>query len=48
VRRAIEQVAARLGISRASAYSYLSQARTEAGTATDEAATDTTPSGGHA
>ncbi|MFE7646957.1 helix-turn-helix transcriptional regulator [Streptomyces phaeoluteigriseus] len=28
VRRAIEQVAARLGISRASAYSYLSQART--------------------
>ncbi|MGF0176445.1 helix-turn-helix transcriptional regulator [Streptomyces sp. Marseille-Q5077] len=48
VRRAIEQVAARLGISRASAYSYLSQARTEAGAATDEAATDTTPSGGHA
>lgn len=31
VRRAIEQVAARLGISRASAYSYLSQARTAAG-----------------
>ncbi|MFD5254323.1 transcriptional regulator [Streptomyces bobili] len=30
VRRAIEQVAARLGISRASAYSYLSQARTAA------------------
>ncbi|MFD9392727.1 transcriptional regulator [Streptomyces sp. NPDC060000] len=28
VRRAIEQVAARLGISRASAYSYLSQSRT--------------------
>ncbi|MFE5894562.1 transcriptional regulator [Streptomyces sp. NPDC056462] len=48
VRRAIEQVAARLGISRASAYSYLSQARTEAEAATDEAATDTTPSGGHA
>ncbi|MEV6942527.1 PAS domain-containing protein [Streptomyces sp. NPDC051172] len=39
VRRAIEQVAARLGISRASAYSYLSQAR---------AATDPTPAGGHA
>lgn len=32
VRRAIEQVAARLGISRASAYSYLSQARTATGT----------------
>ncbi|MEV6612874.1 helix-turn-helix transcriptional regulator [Streptomyces sp. NPDC051051] len=31
VRRAIEQVAARLGISRASAYSYLSQARTAVG-----------------
>ncbi|MGW2570087.1 helix-turn-helix transcriptional regulator [Streptomyces sp. NPDC001537] len=39
VRRAIEQVAARLGISRASAYSYLAQAR---------AATDPTPAGGHA
>ncbi|MFF4504253.1 transcriptional regulator [Streptomyces sp. NPDC001401] len=39
VRRAIEQVAARLGISRASAYSYLSQAR---------ATTDPTPAGGHA
>lgn len=39
VRRAIEQVAARLGISRASAYSYLSQAR---------AATEPTPPGGHA
>jgi predicted transcriptional regulator YheO len=38
VRRAVEQVAARLGISRASAYSYLSQART----------TDPTPAGGHA
>ncbi|WP_217215211.1 transcriptional regulator [Streptomyces sp. AC550_RSS872] len=48
VRRAIEQVAARLGISRASAYSYLSQARAEAATATNGAATDTTPSGGHA
>ncbi|NUR43963.1 MAG: transcriptional regulator [Streptomyces sp.] len=36
VRRAIEQVAARLGISRASAYSYLSQAR---------ATTSTTPGG---
>ncbi|MFE7277459.1 transcriptional regulator [Streptomyces sp. NPDC057623] len=48
VRRAIEQVAARLGISRASAYSYLSQARAEAGKATDRAVTDTTPSGGHA
>ncbi len=47
VRRAIEQVAARLGISRASAYSYLSQARAEAGTATDRAATDPTPPGGH-
>jgi predicted transcriptional regulator YheO len=31
VRRAIEQVAGRLGISRASAYSYLSQARAESG-----------------
>ncbi|MFF4255586.1 transcriptional regulator [Streptomyces sp. NPDC001663] len=39
VRRAVEQVAARLGISRASAYSYLSQAR---------AATDPTTAGGHA
>lgn len=48
VRRAIEQVAARLGISRASAYSYLSQARTETGTAKNEAANDTTPPGGHA
>ena len=37
VRRAIEQVAARLGISRASAYSYLSQSRTPA---------DPTPAGG--
>jgi predicted transcriptional regulator YheO len=32
VRRAVEQVAARLGISRASAYSYLSQARAVTGT----------------
>lgn len=48
VRRAIEQVAGRLGISRASAYSYLAQARAEAGTATDRTATDTTPPGGHA
>jgi predicted transcriptional regulator YheO len=32
VRRAIEQVAVRLGISRASAYSYLSQARAATGT----------------
>ena len=38
VRRAVEQVAARLGISRASAYSYLAQAR---------AATDPTTAGGH-
>ncbi|MFJ6656595.1 transcriptional regulator [Streptomyces sp. NPDC091377] len=34
VRRAIEQVAARLGISRASAYSYLSQARAAVATTT--------------
>lgn len=39
VRRAVEQVATRLGISRASAYSYLSQAR---------AADDQTSDGGHA
>ncbi|WP_405865512.1 transcriptional regulator [Streptomyces sp. NBC_00005] len=39
VRRAVEQVATRLGISRASAYSYLSQSR---------AAADPTPAGGHA
>ncbi|MDT0398759.1 MULTISPECIES: PAS domain-containing protein [Streptomyces] len=37
VRRAVEQVAGRLGISRASAYSYLSQSRTPA---------DPTPAGG--
>ncbi|MFI6461470.1 transcriptional regulator [Streptomyces sp. NPDC050538] len=42
VRRAIEQVAARLGISRASAYSYLSQARAATGTPSDSA-TDTAP-----
>ncbi|NUP16008.1 MAG: transcriptional regulator [Streptomycetaceae bacterium] len=54
VRRAIEQVAARLGISRASAYSYLSQARAEAEaeaegeTAADRATTATTSPGGHA
>ncbi|MEV5319328.1 PAS domain-containing protein [Streptomyces sp. NPDC052687] len=38
VRRAVEHVAARLGISRASAYSYLSQARAKA---------DPTSQGGH-
>lgn len=43
VRRAIEQVAARLGISRASAYSYLSQARAATGTPSDSA-TDTASS----
>ncbi|MGC9380489.1 helix-turn-helix transcriptional regulator [Streptomyces sp. MH13] len=41
VRRSVEQVAARLGISRASAYSYLSQARAATGPGTD-------PAGGHA
>ncbi|MGC9501743.1 helix-turn-helix transcriptional regulator [Streptomyces sp. WG7] len=41
VRRSVEQVAARLGISRASAYSYLSQARAATGPAAD-------PAGGHA
>ncbi|BFO18994.1 PAS domain-containing protein [Streptomyces sp. KM77-8] len=35
VRRAVEQVAGRLGISRASAYSYLSQSRTPAGPTPD-------------
>ncbi|WP_327319830.1 helix-turn-helix transcriptional regulator [Streptomyces sp. NBC_01235] len=45
VRRAIEQVAARLGISRASAYSYLSQARAAHGTAAT--GTDDTPEGAH-
>lgn len=42
VRRAVEQVAARLGISRASAYHYLSRSRTAA---TGDPAT---PDGGHA
>lgn len=37
VRRSAEQVGARLGISRASAYSYLSQARATAGPASDGA-----------
>ncbi|MFB7084333.1 transcriptional regulator [Streptomyces sp. NPDC056296] len=41
VRRSVEQVAARLGISRASAYNYLSQARATADPAAD-------PAGGHA
>jgi len=41
VRRAVEQVAARLGISRASAYSYLSQARAATDPASDS-------HGGHA
>ncbi|MFH0519402.1 transcriptional regulator [Streptomyces sp. M41] len=39
VRRAVEQVAQRLGISRASAYSYLSQARADGAKASDQAAT---------
>jgi predicted transcriptional regulator YheO len=38
VRGAVEQVAARLGISRASAYNYLSQARAAHGTASDPSA----------
>jgi predicted transcriptional regulator YheO len=38
VRGAVEQVAARLGISRASAYNYLSQARAAHGTASDSSA----------
>ncbi|MFE6821429.1 transcriptional regulator [Streptomyces sp. NPDC057690] len=46
VRRAIEQVAARLGISRASAYSYLSQARATDGTAADGTAADGTAGAG--
>jgi len=41
VRRAIEQTAARLGISRASAYTYLSQARATPATGADGA--DDTP-----
>ncbi|MEU3278939.1 helix-turn-helix transcriptional regulator [Streptomyces antibioticus] len=45
VRRAIEQVAARLGISRASAYSYLAQSR--AATADAPAGTDDTSQGAH-
>ncbi|WP_427924417.1 helix-turn-helix transcriptional regulator [Streptomyces sp. cg40] len=44
VRRAVEQVAARLGISRASAYTYLSQAR--ATTGTQAAPSDSAPSDG--
>jgi predicted transcriptional regulator YheO len=51
VRRAIEQVAARLGISRASAYSYLSQARAATGTSPGSAAdtaSDSASPGGHA
>ncbi|MFD4552943.1 transcriptional regulator [Streptomyces sp. NPDC058469] len=47
VRRAIEQVAARLGISRASAYSYLSQARAATGVRPDPA-TDSASTGGDA
>lgn len=47
VRRAIEQVAARLGISRASAYSYLSQARAATGTPPGPAA-DSASTGGDA
>ncbi|MET7654464.1 PAS domain-containing protein [Streptomyces sp. NPDC005486] len=48
VRRAIEQVAARLGISRASAYSYLSQARaTHQAGADDSAGTDDNREGSH-
>ncbi|MFJ6730586.1 transcriptional regulator [Streptomyces sp. NPDC091281] len=42
VRRSVEQVAARLGISRASAYSYLSQARTG-----PDGRPDDTPQGAH-
>ncbi|MFG3230833.1 transcriptional regulator [Streptomyces antibioticus] len=45
VRRAIEQVAARLGISRASAYSYLAQSRAAASDA--PAGTDDTSQGAH-
>ncbi|MFD8307327.1 transcriptional regulator [Streptomyces sp. NPDC059690] len=51
VRRAVEHVAARLGISRASAYSYLSQARAATAPATgstDPAATAPIPAGGPA
>ncbi|WP_344320729.1 helix-turn-helix transcriptional regulator [Streptomyces macrosporus] len=44
VRRAVEQVAARLGISRASAYNYLAQARagSTAGSTAPDAESDTT------
>ncbi|MHC3467321.1 helix-turn-helix transcriptional regulator [Streptomyces sp. 7R007] len=46
VRRSVEQVATRLGISRASAYSYLSQARTANAPTTDgEPVTTTTTDG---
>ncbi|MFF3201280.1 transcriptional regulator [Streptomyces sp. NPDC002962] len=48
VRRAIEQVAARLGISRASAYSYLSQARATDGTAAEGTGADGTAGTGTA
>ncbi|SEC66714.1 Predicted transcriptional regulator YheO, contains PAS and DNA-binding HTH domains [Streptomyces sp. 3213] len=41
VRRAVEQVAARLGISRASAYNYLSQARAATGTPSDPGSAST-------
>ncbi|MFF7047417.1 transcriptional regulator [Streptomyces griseorubiginosus] len=40
VRRAIEQVAGRLGISRASAYSYLSQSRKQPGTGSGDGVRD--------
>ncbi|WP_069768700.1 transcriptional regulator [Streptomyces sp. LUP30] len=43
VRRAVEQVAARLGISRASAYNYLSRSRA----ARDADGSDSTPEGAH-
>ncbi|MXM67384.1 transcriptional regulator [Streptomyces sp. HUCO-GS316] len=48
VRRAVEQVAARLGISRASAYSYLAQARATTARAAPIARTAPTSDGGHA
>ncbi|MFI5821990.1 transcriptional regulator [Streptomyces rishiriensis] len=43
VRRAVEQIAARLGISRASAYNYLSRSRAER----DADGSDGTPEGAH-
>ncbi|MCQ9181550.1 PAS domain-containing protein [Streptomyces sp. IBSBF 2953] len=43
VRRAVEQIAARLGISRASAYNYLSRSRA----ARDADGSDSTPEGAH-